>query len=191
MLIRPLQPHPFASEWRSSFGDALPARFLCRAALADRWLRVHSLPDSKRYAETGAERAELLYRQNAVASYVLGDVANCQLLITRFGKTPVWSPSEALPLNGRTPMHVLSAGDEDDELQFFGLQVRWQPATFDELILAVADDRTGPVLFADIQHGCIYAPYDGGADLFFRTPGAATRAHEQFRAWLPARENGL
>ena len=186
-----MMPHPFAIEWRSSFGDALPAGFLCRAALADRWLRIHSLPESKRYGETDAERAEILYRQNAVASYVLGDGADCQLVITRFGKARVWSSSEALPLNGGTPEHVLSAGDQDDELQFFALPVKWTAVTFDELILAVADDRTGPVLFANVQRDCIYAPYDGGADLFFRNSDTAARAHERFQAWLSAREDGL
>jgi hypothetical protein len=185
-----MQTLPFATEWRASFGDALPAGFLCRASLADRWLRVHSHPESKRYAETDAERAELLHRQNAAASYVLGDNADCQLLVTRFGDNQAWS-FEALPLSGRTPVHVLSAGDEGDELQFFGLPVKWHPAAFNDLLLAVADDRTGPVLFADIQRRRIYAPYDGGADLFFPSPEAAELAREHFRDWLSDRQDGL
>lgn len=185
-----MQTLPFATEWRSSFGDVLPAGFLCRVALADRWLRVHSLPESKRYAETEAERAELLHRQNAAATYVLGEDADCQLVVTRFGENQAWS-FEALQVDGRTPVHVLSAGDEDDELQFFGLPVKWKTASFNELLLSVADDRTGPVLLADIQRRRIYAPYDGGADLFFASPKEAELARAHFQGWLSAREDGL
>lgn len=190
LVIHQMQMLPFATDWRASFGDALPAGFLCREALADRWLRIHSLPESKRYAETEVERTELLDRQNAAANYVLGDDADCHLLITRFGENRAWS-FEELPLNGRTPMHFLSAGDEDDEFQFFDLPVRWQKGAFNELLLAVADDRTGPVLFADVQRRRIYAPYDGGADLFFPSTEAAQLAREHFQDWLSAREDGL
>lgn len=180
--------------WHASFGDALPAGFLCRKPLADRWLRIHSLPEAKRYAETEAERAELLHRHNSVATDVLGNGAQCELLITRFGESSVWSPSEALLPNGEMPEHVLSVGDEGDEgdeLQFFALPVVWQSNAFNPLILAVADGRAGPVLFADVQRSRIYAPYDGGADLFFSTRQDADVARTRFHAWLSAREDGL
>lgn len=185
-----MQTPSFATEWRASFGGALPAGFLCRTALADRWLRIHSLPESKRYADTEAERVELLRRQNAAASYVLGDDADCQLLVTRFGENRSWS-FEELPLNGRTPVHILSARHDGDEFQFFGLPVTWRTAAFNDLILAVADDRTGPVLFADVQRRRIYSPYDGGADLFFPNPEVAELARDHFQEWLSTREDGL
>jgi hypothetical protein len=184
-----MQTLPFATEWRASFGDALPAGFLCRAALADRWLRVHSLSESKRYAETEADQAELLRRQNDAASYVLGEDADCLVLVTRFGERQAWS-FEGLPLNGKAPVHVLSVGDDDDKLQFFGLPVKWRKGTFNELLLAVADDRTGPVLFANVQRRRIYAPYDGGADLFFPSPETTQLAREHFQDWLSVREDG-
>lgn len=183
------QPFPIA--WCSSFGYSLPAAFLCREPLADRWLRIHSLPESKRYAETEFERNELLRRQNAVATYVLGEDTQCNLLITRFDESPEWSQSEELPLNGRVPKHVWSAEYEGDQLQFFALPLVWKNNAFDELILAVADDRTGPVLVADIQRRRIYAPYDGGADLFFSTPNEADVARAKFEGWPSTSASGL
>lgn len=184
-------PLSFPLRWRSSFGDSLPAGFHCRASLSDRWLRVHSLPESKRYAETEAERSELLHRQNAVATYLLGDGAHCELLVTRFGEKSEWLPWEELPLNGKVPEHVMSAAADGDELQFFALPVVWQSNAFNDLILAIADDRTGPVLFADMQRSCIYAPYDGGADLFFRSQHDSDVARVKFQVWLSNREDGL
>src|SRR6218665_1220013 len=186
-----MQTHPLIAAWQNAFGPSLPAGFLCRETLADRWLRIHSLPESKRYAETAAERTELLRRQNAVASYVLGEIAECQLIVTRFGEHSTWLPSEAVPLDGKTPEYLLSVDDDGDELHFFGLQVAWCNGAFDELIAAVADDQTGPLLLANIQRRSIYAPYDGGADLFFSAPEDASAARTQFQRWLSFRVDGL
>jgi hypothetical protein len=183
-------PHPFIHEWHSRFGSALPAGFHCRRVLADRWLRVHSLPGSKRYAETEAEHAELLRRQNTVATYTLGEDAGCVIVVTRFGNVTQWQSSDEIPLGG-TPEHVLSAQEDGDEYQFFALPVVWREGVFNELIVAVANDRTGPVLFANMQQGCIYAPYDGGADLFFPTAAAALTGRSRFKPWLSDRADGL
>ena len=186
-----MPPHTIAQQWRSKFGNTLPAGFLCRRVISDRWLRVHSLPLSKRYAETDAERLELLRRQNAVATFALGEGTDCLLFITRFGEDTGWSSLEEVPLGGEKPEHVFSAQEDGDELQFFALPVIWRENSLNELIVAVADGRTGPVLFTNIQRRQIYAPYDGGADLFFASPDAAISAHGRFGEWLSSREDGL
>jgi hypothetical protein len=49
----------------AAFGDLPPVSHLLRRAILDRWLRVHSLPQSKRYAETDVEYEELIRRHNA------------------------------------------------------------------------------------------------------------------------------
>ncbi|MCD0245873.1 hypothetical protein JWH04_12760 [Xanthomonas melonis] len=183
--------HSFALQWYAAFGDALPAGFLCRRALADRWLRVHSLPLSKRYAEIEAERSELLHRQNAVASYVLGEGADCVAFVTRFGQSTDCALPEGLPLGLPEPECVLSVNDDDNEIHIFALPVVWHEDSFNEIILAAADDRTGPLLFANLQRGSAYAPYDGGADLFFPSTNAASSARARFRPWLSTREDGL
>ena len=182
---------PAVEAWRSSFGAAFPAGFLCRASLPERWLRIHSLPESKRYPETDAEQSELLTRQNAAADYALGESANCILFITRFGDSKRWSSSDELPLSGLTPEHVLSCEEGEDHVQFFALNLVWRTGSFDELILAAAEDRTGPLMFANTVNRSAYAPYDGGADLFFPTSVAVGVARRRFSEWLSKREDGL
>ncbi|WP_446689018.1 DUF3885 domain-containing protein [Rhizobium laguerreae] len=44
--------------------------------------------------------------------------------------------------------------------------VRWQEGSFDDLLTARADDETGPTLLMNSGNGAIFAPYDGGFDLF-------------------------
>ena len=71
------------------------------------------------------------------------------------------------------------------------LRAVWRENHLDDLLAAVAEDRTGPVLFANTQRRCIYAPYDGGADLFFSSIDTAASARSRLRSWLSDREDGL
>ena len=180
-----------AQSWMHTFEGALPAGVLLRQRYSDRWLRIHSLPESKRYPDSPAEYEELLNRHNTVASYALGQGSQCVLFVARFGKNQVWSNENLSSLIGGIPTHAFASEDPDEPMQFFALQVTWRRTAFDSLIRAVADDQTGPILFANTAAQSIYAPYDGGADLFFPSLAAAGAAGVQFRSWLSAREDGL
>lgn len=191
----------FAEMWQSSFGVALPAGYLCRNALPDRWMRIHSLPGSTRYPETEAERKEVLYRQNVAACYALGDDVECILFITLYGESKHWPDyyvegsryaTEFLMLDKFSPQHVQSYElVEDGPLQFFAIRLRWRSGAFDELISMCADGVAGPYLFANIEKRHAYAPYDGGADLFFSDSEAVTDARREFSDWLSTTESGL
>jgi hypothetical protein len=187
--------------WHSSFGPALPAGYLCRTTLPDRWMRIHSLPESKRYPDTEAERDEVLRRQNAAACYALGEGSECILFITQYGESRHWPDyyvegsrytAEFLALNRFAPEYVQSYDKgQDGPLQFFATRQRWHACAFDALILMCADGTAGPYMFANIDRRSAYAPYDGGADLFFSTPDAVVEARRTFSDWLSAIESGL
>jgi len=107
----------FEQWWRDRIGDVLPLGHILREYLHDRWFRIHSLPESKRWPT--------------------------------------------------------------------------QETEYDALIRLVADDEAPRLLFAGVARATIYAPYDGGADLFFSSPTAVEVAKSEFRPWLSAREDGL
>jgi hypothetical protein len=144
-----VDPVDVARQWNAGFHPALPAGFVCRQALADRSVRIHSLPESKRYADSDAERIELRRRHDTVATEVLGEGGSCTLFITRYGDSKEWSASEDLFIGPATPVHVFSASNADESeeaMQFFAVPVTWTAGAFADLILAAADDRTGPLL---------------------------------------------
>lgn len=122
---------------------------------------------------------------------MLGEGCKCSLFITRFGENREWSDTTLLPLIGDIPSHAIESEDPDEPIQFFGLQVTWSRSAFDKLICAAADDQTGPILFANTASQTIYAPYDGGADLFFSSPNATQVVKSKFRSWMSRREDGL
>ena len=178
-------------QWTSSFGTALPAGFLLRSARPEIWLRVHSLPESKRYPENQADYQEVLRRYNSVATDVLGEGSLCTLFITRFGENQVWSKRDEMPLGNKTPQHVFGHGLDDDAIQFFALSVCWRANNFDELLTSVANDQTGPILFSNLAKQTAFSPYDGGADLFFQSECERNTAKTVFAPWLSERQDGL
>ncbi len=184
-----MSEHGIISEWKCAFGSVLPAGFLCRSALAERWMRIHSLPESKRYPESVRDYSEMLDRQNSVAEYTLGKRSECLLFFTRFGEERELT-SDELPFLNAAPEHVMSLNG-DDEYHFFALYVTWQREKFNELIVACANDQTGPILFANVATRRIYAPYAGGADLFFPGRSDVEAARSCFSNWLSKRVDGL
>jgi len=70
------------------------------------------------------------------------------------------------------------------------LPVRWWSAAFDPLLRAVADDRAR-ALFANLARRTAYAPYDGGADAFFGSVHAVSRAKAAWAGWLSTMSSGL
>lgn len=59
--------------WARSWPDADPIGHQVRAAYPDRWIRFHTLPGSKRYAEPVGEYAEIARRQRVVLAELLGE----------------------------------------------------------------------------------------------------------------------
>lgn len=198
---RQMTVQTIAEAWHSSFGPALPAGYLCRTTLPDRWMRIHSLPESKRYPDTEAERDEVLRRQNAAACYALCEGAECILFITQYGESRHWPDyyvegsrytREFLALNRFSPEYVQSYDEgQDGPMQFFATRQHWHTGAFDELILMCANGTAGPYLFANIDRRTAYAPYDGGADLFFPASDAAVEARREFSDWLSKIDSGL
>jgi hypothetical protein len=163
-----------------------------------RWLRIHSLPDSKRYPESEAEYDEMLRRQNAVAQTVLGSPSDCLLIVWRIAREfdPVDWDAEGQSIGvALSPTNAWGRLEDEDNppafYEFAVAHVVWALHAFDALIRAVADERQyGLLFFSGVTHQA-YAPYDGGADLFVAT----TQRRDELRAlwadWLSERDDGL
>lgn len=94
-------------------------------------------------------------------------------------------------LDSLAPEYMQSYEGRDGAMQFFATRQRWHTGAFDELNLMCADGIAGPYLFANAEKGSAYAPYDGGADLFFSSANAVSEARQKFSEWLSTTESGL
>src|SRR5215475_15612067 len=79
--------------WERHFGALPPVGHLLRQALPPRWMRIHSLPGSQRYAEGNLEYVELLSRHNQIAAEILGSDAEAILFIHVWGTVDAFRSS--------------------------------------------------------------------------------------------------
>jgi hypothetical protein len=166
--------------WGIHFPDSPPVGFMLRQKYPERWLRIHSLPESKRYAETEGEYEELLLRHNAVATETLGEGSRCYLIQGFWVEPDDEEDGWTVAIEGR-----------DQSVRFEIAETVWRTGEHDALIREVADWEMANVVFASRESGCVYAPYDGGTDLILQDSGQRDRMRQTYRAWLSMHPEGL
>lgn len=179
-----MNPHEITLHWRRAFGEVEPGYDMA-------WqLRVHSLPEAKRYADTEAEYEEILARHNAAATAVLGEGTQCVLLVG------LWPPNDLAVEANRLPdlpgvMFVElsdmppSRDPDSGTVPFHAAEVVWRRGAFDDVIRDVADEKLPIIVFANLRQATAYKPYDGGADLICESPSQLANLSKEFESWLP------
>ncbi|HUH22554.1 MAG TPA: hypothetical protein VLZ51_00655, partial [Brevundimonas sp.] len=69
--------------------------------------------------------------------------------------------------------------------------VPWVDGGFDELLLDIADERACPTLWMSEATGAIFAPYDGGVDLFLAELAPSNLLKAKHPDWLSSHPDGL
>ena len=191
-----MNAYTFRQQWETWYPDSLPVGHLLREQHPECWLRIYSLPGGRRYPESEADWAELLRRHCGAASVVLGENAECALVAAFVGDRvdDRWFV-EQFELAPLTPEHggfpEDNAHPEEPPVDLWLGSAVWRPGAFDAAIRRRADDRGPSFLLVALATGHVYAPYDGGADLFAPDPGAHAEIRAAVRPWLSPRRDGL
>lgn len=166
---------------------------MLRAAAETPWIRFHSLPDSKRYPETAEERRIVLSRQTALGDAVLGDGEPCWIAVC------LWGPGPGRGMLGPdlSPLGLeLAYGfqePDDPEAQraaIYAARTIWHASSFTGLLLEMAEDRGPRALWFSHQRGAVFAPYDGGVDIFAGRDGVEA-LRLKYSGWLSSHPAGL
>lgn len=191
----------FPQQWNRRFPGIEPVGYEMRNSGAGHWVRFHSLPESKRYADTDAEWRELLARQNELAAAVLGEDRACWLVQSCWERHPddsafrgVNDPFQAVADYGLEPALVTVREPDTEFEQRWEACVSlttWSSGRFDQLLRQIADDEAAPTLWFSSDIGAVFAPYDGGVDLFLPNESAVTELTEQHPDWLSSYPTGL
>jgi len=192
--------------WSALTGEAPPITYLFKWDFQDRWFRIHSLPASKRYADTPAEWQLLLQRQHTLLKDLLGAEQRL-LLVTGYythdeeehatgfqdfiTREAAFSKIFFTPLPA-VDLHALDADVYEPGTHYWPLLTELMPdAPQIEVILrAIADDRSR-AFFIGEHSRVLLAPYDGGIDSILPTTSMRDQYRHKYRAWLSAREDGL
>jgi hypothetical protein len=170
--MQPANPYAVRSALERVFPDAPPLGYELRERFPERWFRIHSLPFSKRLPESRSDRTALYNRQQAVASHLFGMGTMVIVLIYDWsGQSciPRNHPLAALVPEDLEPAVILPPEDDDPYLpptSIYALEFAWNPIELYQAIQVVAEDRASFAVFEAVGGG-FFAPYDGGADMFY------------------------
>ncbi|MDR6194264.1 hypothetical protein [Siphonobacter sp. SORGH_AS_0500] len=192
----------FQKLWTLNYPDTVPISYLFKHDYSERWFRIHSLPNSKRYAEDESEWQILLSRQNEIITdffgletpilivaeeYNWGD--NRQIHIT--DEEDIFKPFSFVRLDNIELNKIDSEEYNEPDIYrpAFALTI-WKPKYHDNLLREIANDNIR-AYFISFDKNVIVAPYDGGVDFVLKDIATKENYKNKYRQWLSEREDGL
>ncbi|MGN6723612.1 MAG: DUF3885 domain-containing protein [Marmoricola sp.] len=191
----PLTPAELTDLWQRRWPGLRPIGHEFKWCEVDRWVRFHSLSDSKRYADTPDESAEILRRHLTVLRELAGlEDAELTVALTNWSDDANERPGP--PYVGLVSEYWTSVAvdPEDPESAWAHLYLSSAALPGDglrRLLLLVADDELGNVMIFDASLDWIYHPYDGGSDVLLQTSTERDRLKAAHRDWLSIDPSGL
>jgi|SRR5690606_11551864 len=188
----------FIDYWNKEYPESLPINHELKLVYPDRWFRIHSLPESKRYAETEEEYKIILDRQNQLISELIGEESEVAISfglyrwdstndnykeLTDFGE---FQKVLRIDLQKERP-------EEYEDKMYFDIYVKtekWENGKRDEILKAIADDEIR-AMFVSTSKKCVIAPYDGGVDIIVDSTEKRDKLKAKYKEWLSDREDGM
>jgi hypothetical protein len=172
----------FFIDWNTLYPQTPPIAYLFKQRLANRWARIHSLPKSKRYAETKEERAEILRRQNTIIHQLIGKDTEIRVV-------SLWMNDDnpLFTMRQMDRLGMIALAEHETEYDLYTYVTDWEPPD-DILLTMIADDAMRAFL---IGPDCLIAPYDGGMDVILKDPYTTWEFKRKYKDWLSPREDGL
>lgn len=178
--------------WESHWPEAVPVGYRLRETYPDRWIRFHSLPGSKRYADTPAEYGEILYRHRKLLAELLGGRMPDDLVVIAedWGARDLGTGWTKRRLPGAWPWRRIELEEPELGFRYFWVRSGLTDSELVTLLRAAADDQAQIVL-ADPELTSLFWPYDGGVDIILPDSGTRDAFHDRHPDWLSAHPSGL
>jgi hypothetical protein len=177
-------PSQFLTTWRASYPQILPIGTLLHDGnFKGRWMRIHSLPLSKRYPDTKAEWDIMLHRQNSVIDYLIPEGSDIEVVIN-------WIEADTYLFQSQTlmPLGLFQEGVGEPAYDSYLMEANWARGGLDQVLIMIADEALRGFI---IGPDCLIKPYDGGMDVIARDADSCHALKRQFKDWLSARPDGL
>ncbi len=181
-------PYPLIDAWAKRWPDSLPIAHELKELFEDEWVRFHSLPGSRRSAETEADWASVLQRHNTVLGELLTDGEEMLVIISEIAGAPAPIDPD-IDFWTAVPWHYA-----DPDLLYAHLYAtteQWSPGDLDELLRLAADEQVLGVIIAPMDLDWLYHPYSGGADVILPSKATRDALAERHADWLSPHPSGL
>ena len=189
----------FLYYWDDNYPLSPPIAHYLKFLYTDRWLRIHTLPEAKRYADTESEHQEILHRHNTALSAFIHPGGQYALMTCGYSRIPQPTrPPSELPKYAEGNRHLRTIAlheleeDADPNYRHLFINMRiWSPHSIDDLLRQVAEEEIANVIIVGFERSILYLPYDGGADIILKTKALRDEMKEKFSSWLSTHPLGL
>ena len=189
----------FNKYWKSNYSKTLPLGYELVAVNLKKWFRIHSLPQSKRYADTDEEYKIILDRQNELITDIFTEGTEIILLFCTF--TNDLSNENYNKIRGYSDFKLTQTLDlykmypEEEYPKGFSMNIyikteQWKKGNRNEMLQQIADDEINMLLICPSKNR-IVAPYDGGVDVIMENETKRDEFKSKYKKWLSYREDGL
>jgi hypothetical protein len=175
-----------------------------REMFAQRWVRFHSLPGSKRYADTTEQLSEIHRRHDMIAAALLGEGEPIVIVRTGYSESATsrvppqdgggqWSSEGFVWFESMSMSEIDGEPGEAEEshAHFWLAPSTFHAGAFEVPWTLVANDVVDGVLLVNVERRCVFAPYDGGMDVIGADSFVCDSLRRDFGAWLSAHPSGL
>jgi len=187
--------------WILNYPDTVPISHLFKHDYMDRWFRIHSLPESKRYADNEEEWNILLKRQNEIITDLFGADSKVILVTGEYN----WG-ERTIHLVDEEEVFRNYSFSKLDNIYLYNLnpndynngevyrpafaEIVWMSNQHDKLLREIAKDNIR-AFFVSFNKNIIVAPYDGGIDFVLKDSLTRDIFKNKYKAWLSFRKDGL
>jgi hypothetical protein len=168
--------------WQKKYPGTLPINNLFGLTLKNRWIRIHSLPESKRYAETEAEYSIIFERQNTIISDLIAYNEKIKVVINYIAiDSPFFAKYDLSNIG------VFVDNEGETVYQSFIFEIKWQQNIINDVLKEIADDQLRAYI---IGKNCLISPYDGGVDIYLKDKATRDLYKNKYKDWLSQRDDG-
>ncbi|HAV4997553.1 TPA: hypothetical protein JIY88_11060 [Acinetobacter nosocomialis] len=193
----------FINQWKFFYPNKLPISHYFRQYFSQFWFRIHSLPESKRYADTPAEYELLLNRHNQIIDDCFDSNASIFIVTVHYfsqsDNNKIYDPTLRLKyeFHPEKEINLTQANpeyyDDDEEDHFYrpySINEIWKKNEHNDLLKKIANDEVRAFMIS-FEQNIIIAPYDGGIDLIIFNDAKRNELINKYQDWLSPRADGL
>ena len=192
----------FESLWTTRYSKAIPISHSFRHDYNDRWFRIHSLPESKRYPDNDAEWKILLSRQNSIITDILGENSKMVIVTGQYQHEVLEELDLTTDINSikhfsfvhldNIDLHKLRPEEHEigEIYKPMFCETVWYKDSLDNILRDIAQDNVR-AFFISLDHDTVVAPYDGGIDFVLKDFVTRDKYRTKYGDWLSDRIDGL
>lgn len=183
--------------WSESFDGLAPLAYELKHQLSDRWVRFHSLPESKRYPENELDYAEILTRYNKIIKEHFGLNTQLYVVIPEYSGTKIpFKPEEKLRKMFRNAEYWQTVDrcqeyGEEFYWHFYVASLNYSGYELNAFLRLIANDEVANCFVVAENSRTLFHPYDGGSDSILASTEERNKLKEKFSHWLSNHPEGF